>query len=220
MPSDPHTAIQSLQASAASPGSEAMSEVLQILHSVADPRVYVRDAIIVDEAFVKRLQAIAAGFAKGTTLKLAARTIEHKQGLVLKIEGYPLVIAADVYEGNGGAIDTSGSNGAAGKTWIQGLSGESALQLHTRRSRRDWQHWPARCLGLPDHPGCVHRPQPTPDRGWRRRRARRARRRRRRRCRGQVRQGRTLRQQGGIGRRRQRRRRRRRRSANAALHRC
>ena len=89
------TGTQSMQAKSASPTSAAMSEALHVLHTVADPRVYVRDEITVDEAFVKRLQAIAAGFPKGTTLKLAARKIKHEEGVVLRLEGYPIVIAAD-----------------------------------------------------------------------------------------------------------------------------
>lgn len=42
MPSDGNTAVQSLQAKADTPSSAAMSEALQVLHTAADPRVYVR----------------------------------------------------------------------------------------------------------------------------------------------------------------------------------
>jgi len=114
-----------LQAKSDAPISDAMSEAMHVLHTAADPRVYVRDEIVVDEAFVKRVQAIAAGFAKGTTLKLAARKIKHEQGVVLRVEGYPLMIAADSYDGNGGAIDTSGSAGAAGKSGFKGSPGKA-----------------------------------------------------------------------------------------------
>lgn len=93
-----------------------------------DRKVYVRDTIVVNDAFRQTLLDEIAHhkFEPGTTLTVAARKIRHVHAYELRLEGYPLVMVADTYEGNGGAIDTSGGPGANGATGATGTKGVSS----------------------------------------------------------------------------------------------
>jgi len=53
-------------------------------------------------------------------LALVAREITHDPGYMLPLGGYPLLLVAETYHGNGGGIDTSGPAGAVGAKGSQG----------------------------------------------------------------------------------------------------
>jgi hypothetical protein len=60
---------------------------------------------------------------RGTPVGLIAREIVHDSFFTLRLEGFPLFLVADVYNGNKGWIDTSGSAGAAGSSGALGKPG-------------------------------------------------------------------------------------------------
>lgn len=75
-----------------------------------------RDWIVVDQAFADELQGVLAFHrpAPGSTLVLVARSVRHAPEFVLRVVGHPVVIITESYDGNDGAIDTSGLPGEAG----------------------------------------------------------------------------------------------------------
>ncbi|HEY3340043.1 MAG TPA: hypothetical protein VGK18_16205 [Propionicimonas sp.] len=75
-----------------------------------------RDWIAVDQAFADELQGVLAFHrpAPGSTLVLVGRAVRHAPEFVLRVVGHPVVLIAESYDGNDGAIDTSGTIGAVG----------------------------------------------------------------------------------------------------------
>ncbi|MGW1992869.1 hypothetical protein [Embleya sp. NPDC001921] len=84
---------------------------------------YLRDSIRVNTALQAELQAEHP--APGTRLVLIAREITHDPGFVLRASGHPVLIVAETYRGEGGAIDTTGPAGAGGSTGTGGGTGGS-----------------------------------------------------------------------------------------------
>jgi hypothetical protein len=85
---------------------------------------YIRDTIVVNSDLSTEINA-EIDYRKikpGSTLLLIARSIEHAQNYVLKMEGFHLILLAESYDSKGGAIDTSGS---PGKDGIAGAHGEN-----------------------------------------------------------------------------------------------
>jgi len=75
-----------------------------------------RDWVVVDQAFADELNGVLA-FQRppaGSTLVLVARSVRHASEFVLRVVGHPVVVITESYDGNGGAIDTSGTAGAPG----------------------------------------------------------------------------------------------------------
>ncbi|MGW7531345.1 tetratricopeptide repeat protein [Amycolatopsis sp. NPDC054798] len=90
--------------------------------------LYVRDTIQVNAALRQEIQA-ELDFRKlpkyqGKTLALVARRIVHDPGYALAIDGYPLLVIAESYQGNGGALDASGLHGPTGAHGPAGRSYE------------------------------------------------------------------------------------------------
>ncbi|WP_441248003.1 tetratricopeptide repeat protein [Kitasatospora sp. McL0602] len=95
--------------------------------------IYLRDTIRVNDALLQEIRAevTVRRLAPTATLALVAREIVHDPGFVLTgLLGHPLVLVAETYRGNNGAVDASapvggtgfrGDAGAAG----QGQSGQS-----------------------------------------------------------------------------------------------
>ena len=73
--------------------------------------------------------------AQGTPVGLIAREIVHDQSFTLRIEGFPLVLVTDFYNGNKGWIDTSGSPGTAGANGATGKPG-TAIQNKSKPGER------------------------------------------------------------------------------------
>jgi hypothetical protein len=86
--------------------------------------IYIRDRIVINEDLAKEIDDEIAyrKLKKGSTLLLAARRIDHTKDYVLRLEGFNLILVAESYDGNGGAIDTSGSPGANGTAGAAGKS--------------------------------------------------------------------------------------------------
>ncbi|HEX5336178.1 MAG TPA: hypothetical protein VFW55_09870 [Propionicimonas sp.] len=75
-----------------------------------------RDWIVVDQAFADELNGVLA-FQRppaDSTLVLVARSVRHAPEFVLRVIGHPVVVITESYDGNDGAIDTSGTPGMAG----------------------------------------------------------------------------------------------------------
>jgi hypothetical protein len=87
-----------------------------------------RDWVGVDQAFANELQGVLAVHrpAPGSTLVLVARSVRHAPEFVLRVVGHPVVVITESYDGNDGAIDTSGTSGKAGSAGSPG----SALSLY------------------------------------------------------------------------------------------
>ncbi|MEV5510233.1 tetratricopeptide repeat protein [Streptomyces orinoci] len=87
--------------------------------------LYIRDTIKVNDQLRQEIEAETA-FHKlppGAVLALVAREITHDQGYVLGVQDHPLLLVAETYSGNGGAIDTSGRPGPGGTTGTTGDRG-------------------------------------------------------------------------------------------------
>ncbi len=75
-----------------------------------------RDWVVVDQAFADELSGVLA-FQRppaGSTLVLVARSVRHAPEFVLRVVGHRVVVITESYDGNDGAIDTSGTIGMAG----------------------------------------------------------------------------------------------------------
>jgi hypothetical protein len=88
-----------------------------------DPRVYVRDVIVVNKDFQKRLNAISERFKDGKPLTFVARQIKHEKNQELKLTTRPFVFIADEYDGNGGRIVADGAKGEDGTKGANGAKG-------------------------------------------------------------------------------------------------
>lgn len=88
----------------------------------------VRDRIVVNDALAEEIRAEIEhrGVEPGTRLTLIAREMTHDPNYQFRIEGYPLLLVADVYDAKGGSIDTSGSAGANGSAGGRGATGWAA----------------------------------------------------------------------------------------------
>jgi hypothetical protein len=75
-----------------------------------------RDWVVVDPVFADELNGALAFHRPpaGSTLVLVARSVRHAPEFVLRVVGHPLVVITESYDGNDGAIDTSGTAGSAG----------------------------------------------------------------------------------------------------------
>ncbi|MGW0663976.1 hypothetical protein [Streptodolium elevatio] len=101
--------------------AEEMSE------EIAVDWAYVRDTIRVNDALLAEIRAEAAfrGLSPTATLALVAREIVHDPGYVLTgLTGHPLVLVAETYRGNGGAVVADGATGPSGPSGAQGKSGQ------------------------------------------------------------------------------------------------
>ena len=93
--------------------------------------VYVRDRITVNQNFRDEMQEeidhrIADGSLKvGTPLYFLAREIIHAPNFTFALHGFPLIFAADLYDGNGGGITTTGPNGDNGAKGDPGSQGKA-----------------------------------------------------------------------------------------------
>ncbi|MBM9504203.1 hypothetical protein [Actinacidiphila acididurans] len=87
--------------------------------------LYVRDTIQVNDQLLNEIKAEITFHAlpAGSLLAVVAREITHDQGYVLALADYPLLFVAETYRGQGGAIDTSGQQGAYGGTGTAGGKG-------------------------------------------------------------------------------------------------
>lgn len=87
--------------------------------------LYVRDAIKVNDQLRQEIEAEIAfrALPPGAVLALVARDITHDQGYVLGLQDHPLLLVAETYNGNGGAIDTSGRPGPGGTPGTTGDRG-------------------------------------------------------------------------------------------------
>jgi hypothetical protein len=75
-----------------------------------------RDWVVIDQAFADELNGVLA-FQRppaGSTLVLIARSVRHAPEFVLRVVGHPVVVITESYDGNDGAIDTSGAAGGPG----------------------------------------------------------------------------------------------------------
>ncbi|MGC0421901.1 hypothetical protein [Embleya sp. AB8] len=81
---------------------------------------HLRDTITVDGALAAELHA--EGPPPGARLVLVAREITHAPGYVLSVPGYPVLLVAETYRGNGGAVDTTGPAGPSGQPGTSGGS--------------------------------------------------------------------------------------------------
>jgi hypothetical protein len=73
---------------------------------------YVRDRIEISDALRDELAAEMKfrKITRGTTVCLLAREIVHSSQYTFALSGHPLILVADSYDGNGGAIDTATYN--------------------------------------------------------------------------------------------------------------
>jgi hypothetical protein len=94
-----------------------------------DPRVYVRDVIVVNKDFQKRLNAISERFKDGKPLTFVARQIKHEKNQELKLTTRPFVFIADEYDGNGGRIVADGAKGEDGP---KGANGAMGVAMHKK----------------------------------------------------------------------------------------
>ncbi|MGC0415026.1 hypothetical protein [Embleya sp. AB8] len=85
--------------------------------------VYLRDTIRVNGALLAELQAEQP--APGTRLVLIAREIVHDPGFVFPLIGFPVLLVAETYRGNGGGVATTGPAGASGSPGASGRTGGS-----------------------------------------------------------------------------------------------
>ncbi|QCX74048.1 hypothetical protein C9F11_01725 [Streptomyces sp. YIM 121038] len=108
--------------STATPGTSAdlVPRTRNVEVSAAD-WVYLRDTIKVNSALLQEIRADRP--APGTRLVLIAREITHDPGYVLPLTGYPVLLVAETYRGNGGGVDTTGPVGAAGAVGSAGGTG-------------------------------------------------------------------------------------------------
>lgn len=83
--------------------------------------VCLRDTIKVNSGLLQEIRADRP--APGTRLVLIAREITHDPGYVLPLTGYPVLLVAETYRGNGGGIDTTGPVGAGGDIGSAGGTG-------------------------------------------------------------------------------------------------
>jgi hypothetical protein len=85
---------------------------------------YIRDTIIVNSDLSTEISSEIEyrKIKPGSTLLLMARSIKHARNYVLKLEGFSLILLAECYDSNGGAVDTSGS---PGKDGADGAHGEN-----------------------------------------------------------------------------------------------
>lgn len=93
----------------------------------------IRDKIKLNDALRKEMME-EIGFLKiasGAPVGLIAREIIHDKSFTLRLDGYPLFLIADVYDGNGGAIDTSGNPGGAGSNGGTGKTGYASQTKST-----------------------------------------------------------------------------------------
>src|SRR4051812_49043504 len=90
--------------------------------------LYVRDAIVVNDAFTEEIRRELAfrGLGPGTTLAVVAREIRHAPGYVLRLSGHPLIVVADTLDTAGGAIDVSGDAGTDGQHGGAGVTGHAS----------------------------------------------------------------------------------------------
>lgn len=72
-----------------------------------------RDWVVVDQSFADELDAMLARSrpAAGSAVVIVARSVRHAPEFVLRVVGHPVVVIAESYDGNDGAIDTSGTDG-------------------------------------------------------------------------------------------------------------
>ncbi len=90
---------------------------------------YVRDRIDVNQAFLDEIQAelehrkAEGSMGTGAPIYFLAREIVHAPGFTFALHGYPLTFAADLYDGKGGEITTTGPNGASGGKGEPGTAG-------------------------------------------------------------------------------------------------
>ncbi|MFI1584250.1 tetratricopeptide repeat protein [Embleya sp. NPDC020630] len=85
--------------------------------------VYLRDTIRVNDALLAELQAEKP--APGTRVVLIAREIVHDAGFVFPLTGFPVLLVAETYRGNGGTVATTGPAGVNGKAGAAGGIGGS-----------------------------------------------------------------------------------------------
>lgn len=88
---------------------------------------YIRDTIKVNDAMLAEIRAELAfrALPPTATLALVAREIVHDPGYVLTgLTGHPLVLVAETYRGNGGAIEANGAQGPSGSPGPTGKSGQ------------------------------------------------------------------------------------------------
>ena len=87
--------------------------------------VYVRDRIDVDQAFVNEVKAELddRNMKVGTPLCFLAREIIHAPNFTFALHGYPLIFAADLYDGRGGEVTTTGLAGEVGDKGDPGTPG-------------------------------------------------------------------------------------------------
>ena len=73
-----------------------------------------RDWVLIDQSFADELDAMLARTrsAAGSAVAIVARSVRHTAEFVLRVVGHPVVVIAESYDGNDGAIDTSGTEGA------------------------------------------------------------------------------------------------------------
>jgi len=71
---------------------------------------YIRDILTIDAT----VQNFYREFAGDGPVYLLGRIVRHAPGFDLKVGARPLIIVADLYDGNGGTIDARGADGAAG----------------------------------------------------------------------------------------------------------
>ncbi len=75
-----------------------------------------RDWVVVDQSFADELNGVLA-FQRppaDSTIVLVARSVRHAPEFVLRVVGHPVVVITESYDGNDGAIDTSGTAGTPG----------------------------------------------------------------------------------------------------------
>ncbi|MBD3004029.1 MULTISPECIES: tetratricopeptide repeat protein [unclassified Streptomyces] len=86
--------------------------------------VHIRDTIQVNDALLAEIRAELTHLPPEARLALIAREVVHDPQYVLTgLPGHPLVVVAETYRGNGGALDNSGASGAAGAYGATGPSG-------------------------------------------------------------------------------------------------
>ncbi|MEO3972466.1 tetratricopeptide repeat protein [Streptomyces sp. CAU 1734] len=90
--------------------------------------ILIRDTIRVNDALLQEIRAeiTVRMLSPAATLAVVAREIVHDPGYVLTgLTGHPLVLVAEVYRGNGGAVDASGSTGPGGGQGPSGAPGQN-----------------------------------------------------------------------------------------------
>lgn len=72
---------------------------------------YIRDTLIINDDMVKKFYN---NFSGPDPVFLIGRIVQHAPGYELVLGSRPLIIVADLYDGNGGMIDARGDDGKAG----------------------------------------------------------------------------------------------------------